>query len=56
VAAVVADPSRTAARIGLPIVAAGFGTVAVVSVLPNHQQRPLSVWLLVGLLPSAVGA
>lgn len=55
-AAVVADPSRPGSRIGLLIVAAGFGTVAVVAVLLIHQRRPLSPWLLAGLLPTAVGA
>lgn len=55
-AAVVADPSRPGTRIGLLAVAAGFGTVAVVACLLIHQRRPLSIWLLAGLLPSLVGA
>lgn len=56
VAAIVTDPSRTGDRIGLLIVAAGFGTVAVAACLLIHQRRPLSAWLLAGLLPSLVGA
>lgn len=56
VAAVVTDPSRPGARIGLLVVAAGFGTVAVAACLLIHQRRPLSVWLLAGLLPTLVGA
>ena len=58
VAAIVTDPSRTSDRIGLLIVAAGFGTVAVAvaACLLIHQRRPLSGWLLAGLLPSLVGA
>jgi hypothetical protein len=56
VAAVVADPSRPKARIGLLFVAVGFGTVALVVVLLIHQRRPVSVWLLASLLPALVGA
>jgi hypothetical protein len=56
VAAVFTDPSRPGTRIGLLVVAAGFGTVAVVASLLIHQRHPLSWWLLLGLLPSMVGA
>lgn len=55
-AAVLSDPARPGARIGLLIVAAGFGIVAVVAGLLIHQRNPLSPWLLAGLLPSLVGA
>lgn len=54
--AVVSDASRPGPRIGLLIVAGGFGTVAVVACLLIHQRSPLSPWLLAGLLPSLVGA
>lgn len=55
-AAVVSDPSRPGARIGLLIVAAGFGTLAVVTCLLIHQRNPVSPWLVAGWLPSLVGA
>ncbi|HEX4977636.1 MAG TPA: hypothetical protein VFV40_07190 [Nocardioides sp.] len=54
VAAVVAD--RPDARVGLLLVGAAFGVVAMVTALVIHQRRPLSPWLLLGLLPSLAGA
>lgn len=53
VAAVVAD--RPDAQVGLLVVAAGFGVVAVGVALLVHRRRLPSPWLLLGLLPSVVG-
>ena len=53
VAAAFAD--RADARIGLLVIATAFGVLAMVAALLIHQRRPLSPWLLLGLLPSLVG-
>ena len=47
---------RLDAQIGLLVIAGAFGTLAIVAALLIHQHRLLSLWLLLGLLPSAVGA
>lgn len=54
VAAAFAD--RLDAKIGLLVIGAAFGVVAFVTALIIHQHRLLSPWLLLGLLPSVVGA
>jgi hypothetical protein len=54
VAAAFAD--RLDAQIGLLVIGAAFGVIAFVAALIIHQQRPLSPWLLLGLVPSALGA
>jgi len=54
VAAVFSD--RTDARVGLLVIGAAFGVLAMVTALVIHQRRPVSPWLLVGLLPSVAGA
>ena len=54
VAAVFSD--RVDARIGLLVIGAAFGLVAIATALLIHQRRPLSPWLLLGLLPSLAGA
>ena len=54
VAAVVAD--RLDAKIGLLVIATAFGVIAMLAALLIHQHRLFSSWLLVGLVPSAVGA
>jgi hypothetical protein len=43
-------------QIGLLAIGAAFGIVAMVSALLIHQHTLLSTWLLLGLVPSAVGA
>ncbi len=47
---------RRGSQIGLLVIAAAFGVLAFVAALLIHRRRPLSVWLLAGLLPSIVGA
>lgn len=47
---------RRDAQVGLLVVGAAFGVVATATALVIHQRRPLSPWLLLGLLPSVAGA
>ena len=54
--AAVVEDSRAYARIGLNLVAAAIGVVAVATGLLIHGKRPLSPWLLLGLLPGILGA
>lgn len=51
-----ADPEQRSARIGLLVVAAGFGLAAIAAALAIHRRSPLSPWVLLGLLPSIVTA
>jgi len=55
VAAVFMDESRLGARIGLNIIAAFIGILAVATGRLIHAKSPLTPWLLVGLIPAAVG-
>lgn len=54
VAAIFAD--RLDAQIGLLAIGAAFGLIAIIAALLIHQHRLLSPWLVLGLVPSAVGA
>ena len=47
---------RLDAQIGLLVIGAAFGVVAIIAALLIHQHRLLSPWLLLGLAPSIVGA
>lgn len=47
---------RRDAQVGLLVVGAAFGVVAMATALVIHQRRPLSPWMLLGLLPSVAGA
>lgn len=55
-AAIFADPHRPGARLGLLIIAGAFGTIAVLVALVVHHHRLISAWLLLGPLPTLVGA
>lgn len=55
IAAVAAPVGQTSARIGLTIIAGLFGVVAVATGQLIHRRNPLNPWLLLGLLPTAVG-
>ncbi len=44
------------ARIGLLVIAGLFGIVSIAAGLAIHKRRILSWWLLLGWLPSIVGA
>ena len=47
---------RLDAKIGLLVIAAAFGVVAMVAALLIHKHRLLSPWLLLGLVPALVGS
>jgi hypothetical protein len=53
-AAVFAD--RLSAQIGLLVIAAAFGVLAVLAPVLIHKHRLLTPWFLLGLVPSLVGA
>ena len=55
IAAMYVDESRTDAQIGLNILAGAFGIIAVVVFRTIHQLKPLSFWLLLGLIPTVGG-
>lgn len=55
VAAMYLDDATRASQIGLNVIAGAFGVLAVVVGLGIHGRRLLSPWLLLGLLPTAVG-
>lgn len=42
-------------RVVLDVIAGCFGMLGVAGGLAVHRKRPLSPWLLAGLLPTAVG-
>jgi hypothetical protein len=54
-AAVYMDDSRLDARIGLNVISAAIGVLAVVIARVIHGKPPLSPWLLLGLVPGAIG-
>lgn len=56
VAALFAPQSRLDARIGLLFIAGAFGVIAVAAALAIHRKNPLSPWLLLGFLPTVIGA
>src|SRR3954465_3239587 len=47
---------RMDAKIGLLVISAAFGSLAMVAALLIQKHRLLSSWLLIGLIPAAVGA
>lgn len=53
--AVYMDESRLDARVGLNVIAAIIGVLAVVTARAIHHKNPLSPWLLLGLVPGLVG-
>lgn len=56
VAAFYIDASRTGAQIGLLVIAGLFGVLAVFTGLAIHGRAAVSWWLLLGWVPSLVGA
>jgi hypothetical protein len=46
---------RLDAKIGLLVISAAFGIVAMLAALLIHKHRLLSAWLLLGLVPALVG-
>lgn len=49
------DPDRLDARIGLNVIASAFMLGGIAATLLINQRTWLSPWLLLGLLPGAVG-
>lgn len=49
------DEHDTVPRVGLVVLAGAFGVCAVGSFLAIHGRALLSPWLLLGLLPTAIG-
>jgi hypothetical protein len=56
VAAMVVDENRLDGRIGLNVLAAFTGVLAVLAARAIHRKPLLSWWLLLGLVPGIVGA
>ena len=55
IAAVFIDADRQDARVGLNVIAAAFGVIAVAVFRAIHGKALLSPWLLLGLVPGVVG-
>ena len=55
VAAVMLDDAPDSSKIGLNVIAGIFGAIAVATGLAIHGRRILSPWLLLGLVPTAIG-
>jgi len=55
IAAVFMDDTRQGAQIGLTVIAAIIGVLAVVTGRLIHAKSPLTPWLLAGLIPALVG-
>lgn len=55
VAALFLDDPRPGAEVGLCLIAGAFGVIGVALALVIHGRRPLSPWLVAGLVPAAVG-
>lgn len=55
IAAMFVDDDRTSAQIGLNVLGAAFGIVAVSAARAIHGKTMASPWLLVGLVPGIVG-
>jgi hypothetical protein len=54
-AAVLPDDMSTGSAIGLCVIAAAFGVIAVACGMLIHRQKLPSPWLAFGLLPGIVG-
>lgn len=55
IAAWVMNANRAGARIGLLVLAAMFGMIAVAVGRAVHRKSPVSAWLLLGWIPAVVG-
>jgi hypothetical protein len=55
IAAIYIDEDRPSARIGLNIIAAAFGVIAVAVFRAIHRKKFASPWLLLGVIPGVVG-
>lgn len=55
IAAMAVEDGRTDARIGLNVIAGLFGVMAVVTGRLIHQRSPITPWLVLGVVPTAIG-
>ena len=55
IASLYIDEDRPSARIGLNVIAAAFGVVAIAVFRAIHQKKFASPWLLLGVIPGVVG-
>ena len=55
VAAAVVGDDRLDAEIGLLLIAGAFGVLGIAAAFAIHQRSLLSPWLLLGLVPAAIG-
>ncbi|RYB91086.1 hypothetical protein EUA93_19355 [Nocardioides oleivorans] len=55
VAAVMLDDSPTSSKVGLNVIAGIFGAAAVAAGRAIHGKPVLSPWLLLGVVPTAIG-
>lgn len=54
IAALFLDDPRPGAQVGLCLIAGAFGVIAIALALMIHGRKPLSPWLAVGFVPSAI--
>jgi hypothetical protein len=55
VAALYLDDPRPGAQVGLCVIAGAFGLMSVALAFLTHGRKPYTPWLVVGLVPAAVG-
>lgn len=55
IAAVMISPDQQAPRVGLNVIAGLFGVVGLAAGFLVHKRSPLTPWVLLGLVPTAVG-
>ncbi|CAI9414034.1 hypothetical protein [Nocardioides sp. T2.26MG-1] len=55
IAALYVEDTRTDAQVGLNVLAAAFGVIAIAVARAIHQKKFVSPWLLLGLVPGIVG-
>lgn len=54
-AAIFLEDGRPGARVGLTVIAGLVGVLGVAAGFAIHQKNPLTPWLVLGLIPTAVG-
>jgi hypothetical protein len=54
-AAVFVDDDQTAARVGLNLIAGAFAVIAIGVGFAIHGRKPLSPWLLMGVVVAGLG-
>lgn len=55
VAAVFLDTTRPGAQVGVDLIAGVIGVLGVAAGFLIHQKSPLQPWLVLGLVPAAIG-